>query len=240
METYRKPIESHFLPCEKTGSSIQEEVETSIYDTGAEFGCEDVAYDEDEGEINTYYLPGTYESRRSLKSVQKKHKNRIKAYTQRAIEIGTDLPYAHYSTGAHPSVLSRSRYANLNVGTVPTRRLCTASRHPKVDQIFLHDVKVVEQLIDLVLYILTALSTYRQEDHAFRLTSAIYSMARTPYARICPTSTLKGCGHAVQDEPSSSTQSAIDHSMLSGSTPGGIKHRNLAVDNKIGFVGPIR
>ncbi|KAI5437117.1 hypothetical protein KIW84_023296 [Lathyrus oleraceus] len=128
METYRKSIESHFLPCEKTGSSIQEEVETSIYDTGAEFGCEDVAYDEDEGETSTYYLPGTYESRRSLKSVQKKHKNGINAYTQRAIEIGTDLPYAHYSTGAHPSVLSGSRYANLNVGTVPTRRLRTASR----------------------------------------------------------------------------------------------------------------
>lgn len=45
-----------------------------------------------------------------------------------------------------------------------------ASQHPKFDQIFPHDVKVVEQLIDLVLYILTALSTYRQEDHAFRLT----------------------------------------------------------------------
>ncbi|KAI5404651.1 hypothetical protein KIW84_051706 [Lathyrus oleraceus] len=128
METYRKSIESHFLQCEKTGISIQEEVETSIYDTGAEFGCEDVAYDEDEGETSTYYLLGTYESRRSLKSVQKKHKNRIKAYTQRAIEIGTDLPYAHYSTGAHPSVLSGSRSANLNVGTVPTRRLRTASR----------------------------------------------------------------------------------------------------------------
>ena len=70
--------------------------------------------------------------------------------------------------------------------------------------------------------------------------SAIYSMARTPYARICPTSTLKGCGHAVQDEPSSSTQSAIDQSVLSGSTQGGIKRSNLAVDNKIGSVGPIR
>ncbi|CAI8585292.1 unnamed protein product [Vicia faba] len=101
METYRKSIESHFLQCEKTGSSIQE-VETSIYDAGAEFGFEEVAYDEDEGETSTYYLPGTYESRRSLKSVQKKHKNRIKAYTQRS--------------------------ANLNVGTVPTRRLRTASR----------------------------------------------------------------------------------------------------------------
>lgn len=63
-----------------------------------------------------------------MKSVQKKHKNRIKAYTQRSSEIGTDFPYVHYSTGAHPSTLSGSRPANLNVGTVPTRRLRTASR----------------------------------------------------------------------------------------------------------------
>ncbi|XP_058756979.1 chromatin modification-related protein EAF1 B-like isoform X4 [Vicia villosa] len=132
METYRKSIESHFLQCEKTGSSIQEEVETSIYDTGAEFGFDEVAYDEDEGETSTYYLPGTYESRRSLKSVQKKHKNRIKAYTQRSSEIGTDFAYAHYSTGAHPSTLSGSRPANLNVGTVPTRRLRTASSRQRV------------------------------------------------------------------------------------------------------------
>ncbi|XP_058729885.1 nodulin homeobox-like isoform X1 [Vicia villosa] len=44
-----------------------------------------------------------------------------------------------------------------------------ASRLPKFDQIFLNDVKVVEQLIDLVFYMLIILSTYRQEDHAFRL-----------------------------------------------------------------------
>ncbi|PNX98102.1 platelet binding protein GspB-like, partial [Trifolium pratense] len=70
--------------------------------------------------------------------------------------------------------------------------------------------------------------------------SAIYNMARTPYSRVYPTSTLKGGGHAVQVEPSSSTQSAMDLDMLSGSTRGGIKCRNLAVDNNIGSVGPIR
>ncbi|XP_045819166.1 nuclear pore complex protein NUP1-like isoform X2 [Trifolium pratense] len=70
--------------------------------------------------------------------------------------------------------------------------------------------------------------------------SAIYNMARTPYSRVYPTSTLKGGGHAVQVEPSSSTQSAMDLDMLSGSTRGGIKRRNLAVDNNIGSVGPIR
>jgi hypothetical protein len=76
--------------------------------------------------------------------------------------------------------------------------------------------------------------------------SAIYNMARTPYSRVYPTSTLKvslflndfaskclldqipdlvslflqGGGHAVQAEPSSSTQSVMDLDMLSGSTRG--------------------
>ncbi|GAU18248.1 hypothetical protein TSUD_175900 [Trifolium subterraneum] len=127
METYRKSIESHFVLCEKTGSSIYEEVETSIYDTAAEFGCEEVAYDEDEGETSTYYLPGTYEGRRSSKPVQKKHKHRMNSYTHRSNEIGTDMPYAHYSTGAHPSTLFGNRPANLNVGTI-TKRTRTASR----------------------------------------------------------------------------------------------------------------
>ncbi|XP_061358403.1 nuclear pore complex protein NUP1-like isoform X2 [Gastrolobium bilobum] len=47
--------------------------------------------------------------------------------------------------------------------------------------------------------------------------SAIYRMARTPYARVYPTSTLKGVGVAVEGEPSSSAQYALDHDMLSGS-----------------------
>lgn len=132
METYRKSIESYFLLCEKTGSSIQEEVETSIYDTAADFGCEEVAY-EDDGDTSTYYLPGTYEGRRSSKSVQKKQKNRMKSYPHRSGEIGTDLPYAHYSTGAHPSILHGNRPANLNVGTIPIRRVRTASRQRVVN-----------------------------------------------------------------------------------------------------------
>ncbi|KAL2957502.1 hypothetical protein AAZX31_18G153700 [Glycine max] len=128
MEAYRKSIESHFLQYEKTGSSIQEEVETSMYDAATEFGLEEIAYDEDEGETSTYYLPGVYEASRSSKSFQKKHKNRIKSYSHKSSEIGTDLPYGHYSTGAQPSVLFGKRPASLNVGTIPTKRMRTASR----------------------------------------------------------------------------------------------------------------
>jgi hypothetical protein len=91
-----------------------------------EFGSEEVAYDEDEGETSTYYLPGTYEGRRSSKPVQKKHKHRMK-FTHRSNEIGADMPYAHYSTGAHPSTLFGNRPANLNVGMI-TKRTRTASR----------------------------------------------------------------------------------------------------------------
>ncbi|KAK7373646.1 hypothetical protein VNO80_07061 [Phaseolus coccineus] len=127
MEIYRKSIESHFLQYEKTGSSIQEEVETSMYDTAAEFGHEEGAYDEDEGETGTYYLPGLYEGR-SSKSLQKKHKNRMKSYTPKSSEIGTDLAYGHYSTGAQPSMLLGKRPSSLNVGTIPTKRMRTASR----------------------------------------------------------------------------------------------------------------
>ncbi|KAK7268598.1 hypothetical protein RIF29_21299 [Crotalaria pallida] len=69
--------------------------------------------------------------------------------------------------------------------------------------------------------------------------SAIYSMARTPYARIYPTSTLKGGGLAVEGEPSSSTQT-LDQDMLYGSKLGAGKRRSSVLDNDVGSVGPIR
>lgn len=73
-------------------------------------------------------MPGVYEGSRSSKSFQKKHKNRIKSYSHKSSEIGTDLPYGHYSTGAQPSVLFGRRPASLNVGSIPTKRMRTASR----------------------------------------------------------------------------------------------------------------
>ncbi|XP_061353690.1 nuclear pore complex protein NUP1 isoform X3 [Gastrolobium bilobum] len=70
--------------------------------------------------------------------------------------------------------------------------------------------------------------------------SAIYRMARTPYARVYPTSTLKGVGVAVEGEPSSSAQYALDHDMLSGSKQRALKRRSSLLDNDIGSFGPIR
>ncbi|MED6205907.1 hypothetical protein PIB30_022035 [Stylosanthes scabra] len=64
--------------------------------------------------------------------------------------------------------------------------------------------------------------------------SAIYSMARTPYTR------PYGSRLAIDGEPSSSSQSALDRGMFSGSKAGALKRSSLALDNDIGSVGPIR
>ncbi|CAJ1976593.1 unnamed protein product [Sphenostylis stenocarpa] len=70
--------------------------------------------------------------------------------------------------------------------------------------------------------------------------SAIYNMAQTPYARNYPTSILKGGEHVVEGEPSSSSQPALNHDVLSGSIPGAVKRRSSLLDNDIGSVGPVR
>ncbi|KAJ6762641.1 CHROMATIN MODIFICATION-RELATED PROTEIN EAF1 A-RELATED [Salix purpurea] len=48
MALYRLSIESHIMQSEKTHNSMQEEVDTCMYDTPADFGCHDNAYG-DEG-----------------------------------------------------------------------------------------------------------------------------------------------------------------------------------------------
>ncbi|KAA8543485.1 hypothetical protein F0562_021020 [Nyssa sinensis] len=132
METYKKSIESHLLQYEKAGSSMQEEVDTSMYDAVADFGSQENAYEEDEGETSTYFLPGAFEGSRSSKFAQKKRKNSIKSYTARSYELGADLPYMQCmenKVGTQQAVLMGKRPANsLNVGSIPTKRVRTASR----------------------------------------------------------------------------------------------------------------
>ncbi|KAF3968203.1 hypothetical protein CMV_007883 [Castanea mollissima] len=71
--------------------------------------------------------------------------------------------------------------------------------------------------------------------------SAIYSMARTPYSRVNPTSAIKGVGPIVAyDGPSSSSQAAWEQNKVSGSKQGALKRRSSVLDNDIGSVGPIR
>ncbi|XP_028799423.1 nuclear pore complex protein NUP1 [Neltuma alba] len=70
--------------------------------------------------------------------------------------------------------------------------------------------------------------------------SAIYSMARTPYARVYPTSTTKAVRLPIEGGPSSSAQSALDHESLSGSKKTALKRRSSLLDNDIGSLGHMR
>ncbi|CAH1431916.1 unnamed protein product [Lactuca virosa] len=121
IEAYRKAIESHLLQFERTGSIMQEEVDTSGYDAVAEN-----AFEEDEGETNTYYVPGGFEGHKSSKAAQKRRKN-FKIYGGRSYEMGGDVSFMQ-TGGTQPSILSGKRPAtSLNV-SIPTKRVRTASR----------------------------------------------------------------------------------------------------------------
>ncbi|KAL5568674.1 hypothetical protein UlMin_025249 [Ulmus minor] len=72
--------------------------------------------------------------------------------------------------------------------------------------------------------------------------SAIYSMARTPYFRVHPGTSVKGAGTAVDayGGASSSSQAGQEQNLLSGSNQVSLKRRNSVLDNDIGSFGPIR
>ncbi|XP_023642579.1 chromatin modification-related protein EAF1 A isoform X2 [Capsella rubella] len=127
MEVYHKSIESHLTHCEKSGSSMQEEVDTSAYDAAG--GYNGAAFEEDEGETSTYYLPGALESSKSFNKSHKKRKNLMKSHSARSYDLGDDLPYGNYTGGSNSSsVMAKRPASNNNLGSVPTRRVRTASR----------------------------------------------------------------------------------------------------------------
>ncbi|KAM7527408.1 hypothetical protein LguiB_030818 [Lonicera macranthoides] len=131
MEAYRTSIENHLLQIEKTGSSMQEEMDGSGYDAVADFGLQGNAFEEEEGETSTYYLPGAFEGSNSSKFAQKKRKNLMKAHSARSYEVGADLSFMQCTdnkVGIQQSVSIGKRPANsLNV-SFPTKRVRTASR----------------------------------------------------------------------------------------------------------------
>ncbi|XP_062078466.1 chromatin modification-related protein EAF1 B-like [Humulus lupulus] len=126
MEIYRKSIEAHLVQFEKTGSSMQEEVETSMYDAVSDYGFQENAYAEDEGETSTYYLPGAGDGIKSSKPTQKKKKNAV-LFT-RTYEPGADFAYGQNNSATQQSMLMGKRPSSLNVGSIPTKRMRTATR----------------------------------------------------------------------------------------------------------------
>ncbi|KAF5207057.1 Chromatin modification-related protein eaf1 b [Thalictrum thalictroides] len=132
MEEYRKSVDNYWSQYEKTGGSMhQEEVETSIYGAVEEFGTRGNVYEEDERDAGAYYLPGAFEGSKSSKSAQKKKKHLHKSYS-RSYDVGSDLPYGQFmenKPGTHHSLILGKRPSNnLNVGSIPIKRVRTASR----------------------------------------------------------------------------------------------------------------
>ncbi|KAB2075397.1 hypothetical protein ES319_A07G218400v1 [Gossypium barbadense] len=130
METYRRSIEFYLVQAEvnKIESNVQEVVETSVYDAGAEFPYGNFVYDEDEGETSMYYLPGAFQGSKSSKLNQKKRTMKImKSYPPaRSYEMGSNLPYGNC---AQQSTLMGKRPASgLNVGPIPSKRVRTGPR----------------------------------------------------------------------------------------------------------------
>ncbi|CAN6830245.1 unnamed protein product [Brassica oleracea] len=126
MEAYRGSIESHLVFCEKSGSSIQEEVETSAYDPAEDTGYN--GYDEDDEETSSYYMPGALRYRKSNNLTHKKRKNSMKYHSARSYDHGADLPHGSYTGRSNP-LMDKRPASNLNVGSVLMKRNRTASRH---------------------------------------------------------------------------------------------------------------
>ena len=94
----------------------------------SDFGCHDNAYDEEE-ETSAYYMHGVFEGSKQGKHDQKKWKSFTKSPSARSYDLATDSPYGHCTTGPQQNVLKGKRPANnLNTGSIPTKRMRTASR----------------------------------------------------------------------------------------------------------------
>ncbi|KAK1351810.1 Helicase/SANT-associated [Heracleum sosnowskyi] len=132
MEAYRKSVVYH-LKFEKNGSR-KEEVETTWYDTLAELGLQESAFEEKEGE--------------TTKPSLKKRKHLMKSFRARSYEMGSDSPFVQCADNevgnflsvvngekcvdmlnvCIPTELNGKRCADtLNV-SVPTKRVRTAFR----------------------------------------------------------------------------------------------------------------
>ncbi|RWR83969.1 chromatin modification-related protein EAF1 B-like protein isoform X1 [Cinnamomum micranthum f. kanehirae] len=137
MEEYRNSVSSHWAQNERTGNTMfQDEVETSLFDSVAEFGSRENVDEEDEVEAGIYYLPRAFEGTNPSKYVQRTKKSGQKPNGARSFELGSDLPYGHCQEskpGSHSLLLSVKRpSSNLHLGSIPTKRVRTAKRQRAV------------------------------------------------------------------------------------------------------------
>ncbi|XXG65669.1 hypothetical protein AAC387_Pa05g3305 [Persea americana] len=133
MEEYRNSVSSHWAQYERTGNTMfQEEVETSLFDSVAEFGARENVDEEDGGEVGIYYLPGGFEGTKPSKYVPRTMKSLQKSNSARSYEMGSDLPYRHClesKPGSRSLLLTvKGPSSNLYLGSIPTKRVRTAKR----------------------------------------------------------------------------------------------------------------
>ncbi|XP_022851917.1 chromatin modification-related protein EAF1 B-like isoform X2 [Olea europaea var. sylvestris] len=125
MESYRKSIESLVDQYEKTGSTVQDEVDTSACDDIA-----DNAYEEDEGETSTYDTAVAFDGLPS-RFAQKNPKHLTNPYGARSYKIGPHfLPMQCIESKVatqQSALLAKRPGSTLNV-SIPTKRMRTASR----------------------------------------------------------------------------------------------------------------
>ncbi|OIW01468.1 hypothetical protein TanjilG_19394 [Lupinus angustifolius] len=157
------------------------------------------------------------------------------------------LSYPYVTTNAPiEDVASPAELAKAYMGSRPSKvspSMLRLRSLPREDQALLKSQHFTSNSPIMSIVPRATTSLARVHDNGFltprsRGRSAIYSMARTPYARAYPSSTL-GVGVAL-GEPSSSAQYALDHDMLSRSKQGALKRRSSVLQNDIGSFGPIR
>ncbi|KAL2488179.1 Chromatin modification-related protein EAF1 B [Forsythia ovata] len=131
MESYRKSIESHVAQYEKTGSNVQDEVDTSACDDVADFEFQDNAYEEDEGETSTYDMLVAFEGSNPSRFAQKNLKHLTNAYGARSYKTSPHLlPVQCIESKVvtqQSALLAKRPGSTLNV-SIPTKRVRTASR----------------------------------------------------------------------------------------------------------------
>ncbi|KAL9683941.1 hypothetical protein QQ045_021370 [Rhodiola kirilowii] len=126
MQCYRTSIESYVLQCEKNGSMQREDV-SQINGANEEMYLDKV-YDEDEGETSTHCLPGTVEWSKASQLPHKKQKGLKRTYSSASYELGADFANGSHMPGTQKSVLMVKQPSSQNHGSIPTKRMRTASR----------------------------------------------------------------------------------------------------------------
>ncbi|KAL8137235.1 hypothetical protein V2J09_003236 [Rumex salicifolius] len=125
MEAYRKSIEIYTVQCEKAGKTMLEDADTSMNNSFAEFASQENEYEEDEGE-SVYQFSGAFGGRKQPKFIQKRGRN-TKSYIPKSYEM--DYDHCTENRISTPqSVVGKRPPNGLNVGSIPTKRVRTASR----------------------------------------------------------------------------------------------------------------